>query len=417
MEKISSYTTTADANNEFTNGSVASGVSPTNLVAGWFNMIQRELVAVATAANITLDSSNDAQLLAALQALFITREGGDLTGQLTVQNLLAAIKSAPGALGGVLEAINESSDADSSAAFNFGFGSAVMASASSAIADDGSTNITFSVSPPGTVSDRRTAGLEVIGETQQTNSVFDLYENGQRVYSPNNIPSPATVGALALTGGNLSGNVSSSAQFSSSNGTVGFIATGLTQPSSTTYNLTGYRLAANTTQYADLYWYNGDGGSRFGVHVQDPTANSYFEFFYTGVFKAPGNIYSGEACYQNDGNIYGTAWGGYISDYLAAMKTATAAAYSSTNLPLFAAGEVGSYAFAGTNQNVALSFGDTVAGSSLYAASVHAAWNASDDVASIYSSAVLTGTWRCLGYFAANSNTSFGHVTLFQRIA
>ncbi|WAT03220.1 hypothetical protein O1V64_00100 (plasmid) [Rouxiella badensis] len=148
MEKISSYTTTADANNEFTNGSVASGVSPTNLVAGWFNMIQRELVAVATAANITLDSSNDAQLLAALQALFITREGGDLTGQLTVQNLLAAIKSAPGALGGVLEAINESSDADSSAAFNFGFGSAVMASASSAIADDGSTNITFSVSPP-----------------------------------------------------------------------------------------------------------------------------------------------------------------------------------------------------------------------------------------------------------------------------
>lgn len=71
MEKISAYTTTADDNDEFTDGSVSSGESPTNLEAGWFNMVQRELVAVVTAAGLSLDSSNDNQMIAALKGMFL----------------------------------------------------------------------------------------------------------------------------------------------------------------------------------------------------------------------------------------------------------------------------------------------------------------------------------------------------------
>lgn len=70
MQKISAYTTTADDDDEFTNGSVTGGQSPTNLVAEWFNMVQRELVAVVTKAGLTLDESNDNQLISALTGMF-----------------------------------------------------------------------------------------------------------------------------------------------------------------------------------------------------------------------------------------------------------------------------------------------------------------------------------------------------------
>lgn len=71
MQKISAYTPTADDNDEFTDGSVTGGQSPTNLVAAWFNMMQRELVSVTTAAGINLSKENDAQLIAAMRKMFL----------------------------------------------------------------------------------------------------------------------------------------------------------------------------------------------------------------------------------------------------------------------------------------------------------------------------------------------------------
>ncbi|MFC7506615.1 phage tail protein [Pantoea stewartii] len=50
---------------------MTGGQSPTNLVAAWFNMVQRELIAIPAAASISLDTSNDKQLLAALRAMFL----------------------------------------------------------------------------------------------------------------------------------------------------------------------------------------------------------------------------------------------------------------------------------------------------------------------------------------------------------
>lgn len=69
MQKIGSITSTADANGEWTNGNVAAGTAPTILDAAWLNTVQREIANVVTAAGLTLDPTNDAQLLAGLKAL------------------------------------------------------------------------------------------------------------------------------------------------------------------------------------------------------------------------------------------------------------------------------------------------------------------------------------------------------------
>ncbi len=45
----------------------------TLLPAAWFNTIQRELIAIVTAAGLTPDPTNDAQLLAALKILFTAK--------------------------------------------------------------------------------------------------------------------------------------------------------------------------------------------------------------------------------------------------------------------------------------------------------------------------------------------------------
>ncbi len=73
MQKISSITDTADTDGEFTDGNVAGGVSPTILPAAWFNTIQRELVNAVLAGGLSLDPTNDAQVIAALKSLFLQK--------------------------------------------------------------------------------------------------------------------------------------------------------------------------------------------------------------------------------------------------------------------------------------------------------------------------------------------------------
>ena len=62
MKKVSSVTDTANDSGEFTDGEVAAGVKPTELLAGWFNTIQRELAAVVEGAGEELDPDNDEQI-------------------------------------------------------------------------------------------------------------------------------------------------------------------------------------------------------------------------------------------------------------------------------------------------------------------------------------------------------------------
>ncbi|QLG90944.1 tail fiber protein [Pseudomonas yamanorum] len=69
MQKISDSTNTANPAGEFTEGNPAAGAPATLLKAPWLNAIQRELVGVVLGAGISLNASDDTQVLKAIKAL------------------------------------------------------------------------------------------------------------------------------------------------------------------------------------------------------------------------------------------------------------------------------------------------------------------------------------------------------------
>ena len=75
MHKIN--TETATQNGEFTDGDELQSIAPTDLNAAWFNSVQRELIAILTAFNISPDPSNDAQLWTALQKMGVRCDFSD----------------------------------------------------------------------------------------------------------------------------------------------------------------------------------------------------------------------------------------------------------------------------------------------------------------------------------------------------
>lgn len=74
MLKISDVEPATALDGLFTNGRVAGGVSPTRLVAEWFNAVQTELVNIVESADIELDKNDSTQILKALNKLFFNRD-------------------------------------------------------------------------------------------------------------------------------------------------------------------------------------------------------------------------------------------------------------------------------------------------------------------------------------------------------
>lgn len=77
MQKIGDITNTATPEGEFTDGSVAGGVSPTLLPAEWFNTIQRELCNLITKNGGVLDPDNDQQIFEILNSVFLSKNDAD----------------------------------------------------------------------------------------------------------------------------------------------------------------------------------------------------------------------------------------------------------------------------------------------------------------------------------------------------
>ena len=75
MHKLN--TETATQNGEFTDGDELQSIAPTDLNAAWFNSVQREIIAILTAFNISPDPSNDAQLWTALQKMGVRCDFSD----------------------------------------------------------------------------------------------------------------------------------------------------------------------------------------------------------------------------------------------------------------------------------------------------------------------------------------------------
>jgi len=113
------------------------------------------------------------------------------------------------------------------------------------------------------------------------------------------------------------------------------------------------------------------------------------ELYNDGDIKATGLVYSGLSYLHTNGNVYGTAWGGYLSTYL----YNTHATYS--------LGAVGSYAFLRPATISSIGTGQGVAGSDLRYSSTNNA-----------SGSAPGGSWVCMGVINA-ANTA----TLFARYA
>jgi hypothetical protein len=69
MQKIGDITSTANSVGEFTDGNPGAGADATLLKSGWFNTIQRELVALVVGAGIMLNKDDDSQVLKAVKVL------------------------------------------------------------------------------------------------------------------------------------------------------------------------------------------------------------------------------------------------------------------------------------------------------------------------------------------------------------
>ena len=69
MKKIGDITNTADKNGEFTDGNVAAGTPPTQLMGAWFNSVQREILNVLVKAGIPQSAAKEDQLTVAIEKL------------------------------------------------------------------------------------------------------------------------------------------------------------------------------------------------------------------------------------------------------------------------------------------------------------------------------------------------------------
>ncbi|MFS7243398.1 MULTISPECIES: phage tail protein [Serratia] len=79
----------------------------------------------------------------------------------------------------------------------------------------------------------------------------------------------------------------------------------------------GLRLQGQGDLCSDLYHSEKIGSyHEFGIHVANGGADGWFTFRNNGEFRANGTIFASGAAYQTNGDINGSIWGGYLSNYL-----------------------------------------------------------------------------------------------------
>ncbi|HGM7266694.1 TPA: phage tail protein [Serratia marcescens] len=85
-------------------------------------------------------------------------------------------------------------------------------------------------------------------------------------------------------------------------------------------NTQGLRIQGAGNQYVDHYFYEEIGKRAFGaMHVSSGGSDGWFQFGHQGDIRSNGpwpRLMLGEATYFNDGNINGSIWDGYLSNYL-----------------------------------------------------------------------------------------------------
>ncbi len=199
MQKVGTVTETADSNGEFTNGNVAQGIPPTILKAEIFNTWQRELINIVISSGLTLDPNDDGQVLKAINELLsmaaaVASVNGK-TGEVTINPSDIELGNV-----GNFKAVQQGGVANqSNSKVYIGWGNDGKLRCTVDNTDLG--QIFTTISPPST-SD--TGALPITGGTINgaLNTLGEITEAGQRVYSPNNQP---PISSQAVTGVRLSG--------------------------------------------------------------------------------------------------------------------------------------------------------------------------------------------------------------------
>lgn len=185
-----------------------------------------------------------------------------------------------------------------------------------------------------------------------------------------------------------------------------------------------YPASNNNSNNAHVWFRNTDGSTRGIVYANSSSSvniqagNNVAAVFYsdgraglnnitTGTIQASGRIIgtdcvfssivysgSGNSWLNTDGNVYGGAWGGYLSNYLSANYVQPGN-LASNYANVATAGAVGTYALMTNRAGVARGPGDVVAGSSLTYA------NTEDGVVN---GGAASGSWRCMGYAKATAS-------------
>jgi len=80
MEKVGAFTERTTSDGEWRNGDPASNVRATPMLAAYFNMLQRELLAILEDAGIEPNIEDEAQVAAAMNAIAERRAVGSVSG-------------------------------------------------------------------------------------------------------------------------------------------------------------------------------------------------------------------------------------------------------------------------------------------------------------------------------------------------
>lgn len=84
----------------------------------------------------------------------------------------------------------------------------------------------------------------------------------------------------------------------------------------------GLRIVGAANLFADLYHRERIGQHHFmGIHVANGGADGWYEFRNDGQFIANGRVSAGGGTLHTDGNVQGSIWGGYLSEYINSTVT------------------------------------------------------------------------------------------------
>jgi len=185
-------------------------------------------------------------------------------------------------------------------------------------------------------------------------------------------------------------------------------------------NTNGYRIFGAGDLFADIYHNERVGQNHFlGIHVANGGADGWFEFRNDGQFIAGSIIGAGGgngSKLHPDGNIYGTIWGGYLSNWLNNNTYGPQRPQPPVQVNTDA---IGSLAFARLNpQDSRVGYGELVSGSNLSPSGV-TGYPGGGNWAALFAEGQLGGTWKCLGLCISDSEGGNRHygVSLFVRVS